>query len=599
MPDFAVSTAFNSSGNILKNITGMDKGVKRFGDSATKSFRKASRGGTQFSSIVKGILSADLVRSGITGLKAGISSAAAEFVNYDQAITSASAKFKGLNTTTVEGQKTLESLMGTARELGATTEFSATQAAQGLDFLAMAGFTTEQAMASLPGVVDLATVAQVDLARATDIASDSLGSFGLMTKDSVQLQKNFVRVNDVFAKTMTTSNTSIEALFESVKSGGSAFTAAGQSMETFSALAGVMANAGIKGSESGTSLRNVMLRLGSPAADAGKVMRQLGIQTQDANGNFRDVIDILGDFEKGLVGMGTAQRTAALSTVFGARSVTGVNILLQEGTEALGDYRDGLIKAGGASAAMAEKIRGSIGNQLASLKSATTELGFQFIDTFKDQIGPAIQGLTTIIRGVDVPGLVENFKSLIDVGLQFKSVLFAIVGGWVAYKAVFAGAALLQGIKMFLLFGKALRAAVVAQGLLNVLMTANPIGLIATAVGLLVGGLILLVTNWDAVSAAFISGIKFIGNAMMQLFSLVLSPANALSQAIKGVVGFLFGGEGEAQVARAAPNEAALAAQQVNFNGQLNIAGAPEGSTFESETTGAPDIRFELAGINQ
>lgn len=598
MPDFAVSTAFNASGNILKNITGMDKGVKRFGDSATKSFRKASRGGAKFGGIIKGILGADLIRSGFQGLKAGLQSTAAEFINYDQAIVSASAKFKGLNTATIEGQKTLQSLMDTARELGATTEFSATQAAQGLDFLAMAGFSAEQAIASLPGVVDLATVAQVDLARATDIASDTLGAFGLMTEDATQLQINFVRVNDVFAKTMTTSNTSMEALFESVKSGGPAFTAAGQSIETFSALAGIMANAGIKGSESGTSLRNVMLRLASPAADAGKIMRKLGIETQDSQGNFRDIIDILGDFEKGLEGMGTAQRTAALSTVFGARSVTGVNILLQEGTESLRDYRDGLINAGGASEEMATKMRSSIGNQLASLKSATTELGFQFIDTFKDKIGPAIQGLTAIIRGVDVPGLIENFKSFIEVGLRFKDVLFAIAGGWVAYKVALGGAALFQGIQAMLQFGTALRAAVAAQGLLNVVMTANPIAAIAVGIGLLVGGLILLVKNWDAVSSAFVTGIKWIGSAIMQLFDAVLAPFNFLASKIESIIGFVFGGEGEATAARAAPNESALAAQQVTFNGQLNIAGAPEGSTFESETTGAPDIRFEMAGIN-
>lgn len=569
MPEFAVNTAFNASGNILNRIKGMDKGMKRFGDTSTRAFRKASRSGSQFGTTLKAILSADLIKSGFRLVTQGVSAAATEFVNYDQAITSASAKFKGLNTTTIEGQKTLQSLMDTARELGATTEFSATQAAQGLDFLAMAGFSAEQAIATLPGVVNLATVAEVDLARATDIASDSLGAFGLMTEDTIQLQKNFTRVNDVFAKTMTTANTNMESLFESVTKGGPAFTAAGQSIETFAALTGIMANSGVKGAEAGTSLRNVMLRLAKPAGDAAKVMNRLGVKTQDSQGDFRDVIDILADFEKGLKGMGSAQRTAALSTVFGARSVTGINILLQEGTASLRDYRKGLIDSGGASKRMADIMRGSINNQLASLKSAAFEVGFQFIDTFKDKIAPAIKSFTESIRGIDVPAIVENFKSFIDVAMRFRGVLFGMAAGWVAFKVAMGAAAMIQGIQTFIAFTSALRAAAAAQGILNAIMMANPLGLVITAIAALVAGVILLIDNFDAIASFF------------------------------GFGGDETTGEGEGKVPkRIAPNEATLAAQEIRFNGQLNIAGAPEGSTVESDTTGAPDIRLELAGVN-
>lgn len=569
MPDFAVSTAFNASGNVLNKIGAMDKGIKRFGDSSTRAFRKASKSGSQFGNIVKGILVTDILKGSLRALTTGLRSTAEGFIDYDQAITSASAKFKNLNTNTIEGQKTLQSLMDTAREIGATTEFSATQAAQGLDFLAMAGFSAEQAIATLPGVVDLATVAQVDLARATDIASDSLGAFGLMTDDTTQLQKNFTRVNDVFAKTMTTANTNMEALFESVTKGGPAFTAAGQSIETFSALAGIMANSGVKGAEAGTSLRNVMLRLASPAKDASKIMRGLGIDVKDKlTGNFRDVIDILGDFEKGLEGMGTAQRTAALSTVFGARSVTGVNILLKEGTASLRGYRDSLIDSASASKTMADVIRGSIGNQLASLKSAAFELGFQFIDTFKDKIGPAIQGVTEIIRNIDVSAVISNFKSFIDVAMRFRGILFGMAAGWVAFKVAMGGAALFNAIKGFILFSKALKAAALAQGILNTIMMANPLGLVIAAIATLVAGVVLLIDNFDAIASFFGFGDNTIG-------------------------------ESEGNVPeRVAPNEAQLAAQEIRFNGQLNIAGAPEGSTVESETSGAPNIRMELAGVN-
>lgn len=598
MPDFAVSTAFNAAGNILNKISKMDKGIKIFGDDATKAFRQASRGASGFGNIVKGILAADIIKTGFRSLQNGLRATATDFISYDQAITSASAKFKGLNTETLEGQKTLQSLKDIAREVGGSVDFSASEAASGLDFLAMAGFTAEQAIASLPSVVDLATVAGTDLARATDIASDSLGAFGLMSKDTQQLQKNFTRINDVFAKTITTSNTNMEALFESITKGGPAFTAAGQSLETFSALAGIMANAGIKGSESGTSLRNVMLRLASPAKDASKIMRNLGIQTKDGEGNFRDIIDILADFEKGLVGMGTVQRTAALSTVFGARSVTGINILLQQGTSSLKRYRNSLLEAGGASAKMANVMRGSIGSQLASLKSAALEVGFQFIDTFKDKIGPAIQTVTEAIRGTNIPTLIENFKSFIETASKFRGVLFGMAAGWTAFKIAMAGAAIVQAVQSFIFFTNALRGAAVAQGLLNAVMLANPIGAIAVAIGLLIGGLFLLVDNFDVVSKAFMSVMNVIVFGTLGIIKALLNPFDTITRAISSITNFVTGGTGEAAAASIAPNQSTLAAQEVQFNGQLNIAGAPEGSTFESQTSGAPTIRMVMAGIN-
>ena len=581
MPDFAVSTVFKAKDGISAVFGKMGKQAGFFGDDADKAFRKASRSGSRFGDIVKGILVTDVIKGGLRALSNGLRAVTSEFIDYDAAIVSASAKFKGLDLNTQDGIDTFNELKKTARDVGASTEFSATQAAGGLEFLAMAGFDAKQSIAALPGVVDLATASNVDLARATDIASDSLGAFGLMTKDTAKLTENLARVNDVFAKTTTTANTNMEQLFEAVQKGAPAFTAAGQSMETFAALTGVMANSGVKGGEAGTSLRNVMLRLADPAKEASKVMNALGVSTQDQAGNFRDVIDILADFEKGLEGMGTAQRTQALSTVFGARAVTGINLLLQEGTDGLRKYRGELENSAGASKTMAEVIRQSIGNQLKGLNSALIELGFQFFDTFKNKIGPAITSLTEFVRSINIPAMVASFNSLLDTLLPFRGVILGIAAAFVTYNAVFIAFALASKIKTFLAFAAALRAVGVAQALLNIVMAANPILLVAAAVGLLVAGLVLLFDNWDAVIKAFKSG-----------FGIFDAVAN-------------FFGDDDVEVkktvditSRQAPNAANVAAQQVQFNGQLNIAGAPEGSTVSSETDGAPPIRMELAGAN-
>lgn len=383
-------------------------------DRMSPVFNKMGRSASGFGNILKGVLGSSLIMRGIDMIGNGIRAAADEFVQFDSAITQAGAKFKDIEQGSDAAIAAVEQLGTVARDIGATTEFSATQAAEGLDFLAMAGFTTTQAIASLPGVVDLATAANVDLSRATDIASDSLGAFNLMTEDSAQLQTNLNRVNDVMARTMTTANTSMEDLFESIKKGAPAFTSAGQSIESFSALAGTMANAGLKGSESGTQLRNIMLRLASPTKEAGDLMSNLGIQVKDQEGNFLDVIDILGQFENATESMGTAQRSAALSTVFGARSVTGINILLDQGADKLNDYRDTLLNAGGAASEMANTIRGSMENQIATLQSTLIDKGLTIFKHFEDGMAGTIGFITDVIRSIDLQPILDGISGFVD-----------------------------------------------------------------------------------------------------------------------------------------------------------------------------------------
>lgn len=581
MPDFAVSTAFTAQDRVTKAFGSMGRGADKFGKKSTKAFRQASKGASQFQSITKGILSAGAISRGLGALTRGLGTVTREFIGFDQAVISASAKFKGLNLATAAGQEKLLLLKKTAREVGAATQFSAGQAAEGLDFLAMAGFNAEQAMASLPGVVDLATVANIDLARATDIASDSLGAFGLMTEDAIQLQKNFTRLNDVMALTMSRTNTNMEDMFEAVKKGAPAFTAAGQRIETFNALIGTMANSGVKGSEAGTSLRNVMLRLAKATPEAQKVMKKLGVIVQDSQGNFRDVVDIIEDFEKGLKGMGTAQKTAALTTVFGARAVTGMNIILKEGTKKIRAFREELDNSAGASKNMADIMRQSLGNRLKALQSAAIETGFKFFTAFEKQGGDAINKLTEIVRNFDINPIINAVKTTINVMTTlfnimkpFAPLIQGIVAGFLAYSIMLKGLAIVQTVIGFIKFLFVLKNMVGTMGILNAVMTANPIGLIIVGVALLIGLMVVLEKKFKIFSRSF--------------------------NAIKGFLGF---GDGETppqEANRQAPNAADVESRQnIAFKGQLNIAGAPPGSTVESETTGAPPVNVKMLGANE
>lgn len=459
--------------NMNRNVTG-------FARTAQRSFQQATRAIGQ------------LARVGFVALGAATAYIAREFIQFDDSLTSAAAKFPEFVAGTEEGAAMLERLGRVAREVGATTKFTATEAAQGLDFLAMAGFGAEQAMAALPGVANLAVVAQTDLATATDIASDAIGAFGLMTQDTAQLQVNFTRINDAMAQTMSTANTNMEDLFEAVKSGAPAFTAAGQDMETFNALAGIMANSGVKGSEAGTQLRNTMLRLANPTAEAAGLLRELGVVTQDEQGDFRDIVDILRDFESGLEGMGTAQRSAALATIFGARSVTGINLLLQEGSERIDDYRDSIYGAAGASQRMADIIGSSLANKLQGLKSAAIEVGFKFIEGFREKAAGAIDRVTEALRNMDVEAIIERISAVVG---RFQRMwesgfLPAVLAGVATFKVLTIAVGAYQA---------ALVAAKAIQLAFNVAAAANPLGAIVLTVSALVAAITFLIQKWDAI----------------------------------------------------------------------------------------------------
>jgi hypothetical protein len=144
----------------------MNRGADRFGIGASRAFRRASRSGSRFGDIVKGILTAGAIRKGVNLLSSGLRTATTEFISFDDAIKSSTARFGDLKVNTVAGQKSIAELGKIARKVGAETEFTATQAAQGLEFFALAGFSAKQSIAALPATVDFATAANIELARA-------------------------------------------------------------------------------------------------------------------------------------------------------------------------------------------------------------------------------------------------------------------------------------------------------------------------------------------------------------------------------------------------------------------------------------------------
>jgi len=390
---FSVEAVFKAVDRVTAPVSRMQNKVGKFTRSIGRRFHKANKFVEKFSN---GIKQGALIGAAAVGaLGVALGKIVMTGAKFEQTIVNAAAKFPGAIR---KGTKAFKALEDAARTTGKTTEFTASQSAEALNFLAMAGFSAEGAIAALPGVVDLATAASIELAEATDIVSDSLGAFGLATKDAAQLGKNLSRVNDVMAKTATTANTTIQDMFEAIKEAGPIATTAGASIETVSALIGELANSGIKGTRAGTTLKNMFVRLAAPAGKGASLLKKFGIQTKDANGDMLDIVDVLGDLDEKLAGLGTAERTGVLEGIFGKIPLAGVNVLLKSGADRLRKYRHELENASGASAEMAAVMRDTVQGRLNALKSAVEGVSISIFGMTKGPLADIIEETTKWVR---------------------------------------------------------------------------------------------------------------------------------------------------------------------------------------------------------
>jgi TP901 family phage tail tape measure protein len=489
--NLVVSTTFKAVDKLLAPVKRMTKGVSKFTKVGAKGFARMERHArslnSQLNRATKGFKGVAAIAGGLT-LATGVTAGAQAFVDFDKAVTSAGAKFTEV---TSRNDQVFKDLRKTAQDVGATSQFTAGQAAEGLNFLAMAGFNAKQSMEALPGVVHLATAAEVDLATATDIASDSLGAFNMMTSDGVQLGKNLSRINDVMAKTTTTANTSMEAMFETIKEGAPVAVGAGASVETFAALTGKLANAGIKGSAAGTTLKNMFVSLQAQTPKAAKSLKTLGVETTDSEGNMRDMFDIIEDLNKATQGMGNAAKASKLKDIFGKIPLAGVNVLLNEGAGSLRDYRKQLEGATGSAEEMSSFMQGGLAGVIAGMKSAFESIAIVIGDTFAPEIDAAIKKLTEVARGAK--DWVQNNKQLIKTLFGVAKFAFKL---FLVFKSFMIIISIVTKLKAVFMAFKSVMIAV------NIVMAANPIGAIIVGIVALITLITFVIKKWNEWGAA-------------------------------------------------------------------------------------------------
>lgn len=288
-----------------------------------------------------------------------------------------------------ESVNTMEALRGLAKEMGGSTAFSASQCADAINYLALAGYDTQQIYDTLPTVLNLAAAGGMDLARASDMVTDAMSALGLETEDADTMV-------DQMAKTASSSNTSVAQLGEALLTlGATGKMVKGGTTEINTAL-GILANNGIKGAEGGTHLRNVLMSLTSPTDKAGAALKELGVSVFDAEGNMRGMDEILGDLNSSMSSMTAEQKTDFLSTIFNKTDMAAINALLANTGDAWDDLSDKIANSGGAAQQMANTQLDNLNGQLTILKSGVEGLAI----TVGEKMMPYIQKLIAWIQNI-------------------------------------------------------------------------------------------------------------------------------------------------------------------------------------------------------
>ena len=465
---FEISTIFKAVDQMTAPISRMQSRVRGLVTSTQRGLAGLNATAGKFAAAVglAGVLS-------VGALTGAMSKATAAGIDFEQTMVSTGVKVHGM---ILKGTKEFDALQQAAMTAGATTEFTAQQAAEALKFLAMAGFDAKSSVAALPGVIDLATAAETDLAQATDIATDALGAFSMVTNDPVQLAKNLQRVSDVMSMTANTANTDMQMLFETLKKGGPVATAAGMSLETVAAQAGIMANSGIKAELAGTAIANSYLNLSNPTGQAAKVVRRLGIQLKQHNGALKDLPDLIDEVNKKTRNLTKTQRQAAVEALFGREGLAGNIAVLNAGGDAIRKYRKELEGATGSAHKAAGIMRTTTRGSINSLRSAIEAVSIRAFGMTGGPLKEAVDLTTKWVRanGDLIATGIGNF--FLTLAKNLDAIVFALKGLAVALPILWAVNTALK--------------------VMAVIAAMNPIVLI---VGALVAVAAAVILNWDKV----------------------------------------------------------------------------------------------------
>ena len=307
-------------------------------------------------------------------------------MNFDASMSNVYGLMSSLNLS----QAQMDALRDTAREMGATTKFSASEAADAMGYMALAGWDDAQVIAGIPGVLNLAAAANMDLAKASDIVTDTMTPFGMAAERAGEAA-------DVFAYAQANSNTTVEGLGEAMKYAAPTADAFGMTLQDTAAAMGVLANAGIKGSQGGTTLNAMLRDMKNNAKNGAIAIGKTKVALTNADGSYRSYAAIIRDIDKATSSMTASQRDAALGAIFGDESLKGILATLKQGPDALDAMTEGMYACGGAAADMAATMGDNLKGDLAILESGAQDMAIALSDWLMPAARGVVQGITDMI----------------------------------------------------------------------------------------------------------------------------------------------------------------------------------------------------------
>jgi TP901 family phage tail tape measure protein len=412
----------------IDKLKGAIGGVEGIAKDARKAFTNVTSSATWQAAAV-----------GAAAIGAGLVSSVRVAMDFEKSMSAVAAK-------TQAGQEDMAKLTELAKDLGRSTQFSAKEVADGMDFLAMAGFKVNDMLTAMPGLLDLAAAGNLDLASTADIVSNILGGMNMEATETG-------RVADVLAKAATSSNVSVGMLGETFKFVAPVAAQAGAGLEDVAAAAGLLGDAGIQGSEAGTGLRSVLLRLAAPPTEAAKALERLGVSTKDASGNMRPFGDILSDVDRSMkdLNLGSAEQIEIQNALFGKTAIASGAILQQAAANGeLSAKTKELMESQGAAAEMAEIMNDNLAGAFKRLQSAIEGFQIQLVSGtnpalqgFVDFAANAINVLTDMMERFPlvtgaVVALAAAFVALVALA-PFIAAFISVIG---SIKAVLAGVSL-------------------------------------------------------------------------------------------------------------------------------------------------------------
>lgn len=424
------------------------------------------------------------VTAGVTALGTAAVSTAANFESAMSQVQATMGVTKD-SMSQVDGQSvnTMDTLSELAKKMGSETAFSASECAEALNYLALAGYDTQEMCDTLPTVLNLAAAGSIDLASASDMVTDAMSALGMGVSESDKMV-------DQMAKTASTTNTSVAQLGEGILTiGATAKSIKGGTAELNTAL-GILANNGIKGVEGGTHLRNVILSLQNPTDKAAAAMSQLGVDVYDSEGNMRSLNDILGDLNTSMDGMTSQEKSNIINNIFNKTDLSSVNALLANTGDTWDDLQQSIANSGGAAQQMADTQLDNLQGQLTILKSALEGLAI----SFGELLMPAIKQIVGWVQKfVDwLNGMDEGTKKVVVTVALLAAALGPVL--IVVGKVISAVGTIMTVIPKIAGVINTVKTAFAA---LNVTMLANPIALIIAAITALVAAFIYLWNNCE------------------------------------------------------------------------------------------------------